>query len=533
MSMHTGSFRIALAVAVCAAAACGGGAALAQEAPKKGGTLIFAVNSDPPNYDCMGTTTFVAMQTLSTHYSTLLKFDPDKYPRVTGGLAQSWTVSPDGLTYTFKLRAGVKFHDGSVLTAEDVKATFERIRDPQAGAVSVRKADYADIAAIETPDASTVVFKLSKPAASMLGNFASPWNCVLSAAKLKSDPEYPKNRIMGTGPFKFVEHVKGSHWVGQRNENYFDKGKPYLDGYRIVFIKGAPMINALQGGQIMAEFRGLSPAERDRLKQTTGDKLKVEETPWLCKFDLFFNTKRQPWSDIRVRRALSMAVDRWKGAENLSRTAFVRAVGGPLRPGYPLAMTEAELVKLPGFGRDGAAAKEEAKKLLAEAGVKDLKFTLLSRSVPMPYEPVGIFLVDQWRQIGVAVELAPKDVAQQKKAMIEGNFDVVLDANCYDTDQPDTQLRLYVSNDKSPVNVSQAIDRELDDLFEKQKRATSEADRAKHIRAFETRAITQGYTVPVVWWHRIVAYDKRIKGWKMSPSHYLNQDLAAVWLAEK
>jgi peptide/nickel transport system substrate-binding protein len=146
---------------------------------------------------------------------------------------------------------------------------------------------------------------------------------------------------------------------------------------------------------------------------------------------------------------------------------------------------------------------------------------------------VGIYLVDQWRQIGVAVELSPKDVAQQKKAMIEGNFDVVLDANCYDTDQPDTQLRLYVSNDKSPVNVSQAIDRDLDDLFEKQKRATSDAERAKHIRAFETRAITQGYTVPVVWWHRIVAYDQRIKGWKMSPSHYLNQDLASVWLAEK
>jgi len=507
--------------------------AMAQEQPRKGGTLVFAVNADPPNYDCMGTTTFVAMQTLSPHYSTLLKFDPDRYPQVKGDLAQSWTVSKDGLTYSFKLKPGVKFHDGTALTAEDVKATFDRIRNPPQGAVSVRKADYADIAAIETPDPQTVVFKLSQPAASMLGNLASPWNCVLSAAKLKSDPEYPKNKIMGTGAFTFGEHVKGSHWTGARFAGYFEKGKPHLDGFRIVFIKGAPMINALQGGQIMAEFRGLSPAERDRLKQTVGEKLKVEETPWLCKFDVFFNVKRQPYSDIRVRRALSLAIDRWKGAEAMSRLAFVRAVGGPLRPGYPLAITDAELQKLPGFGRDGAAAKAEAKKLLKEAGAENLKFTLLSRSVPMPYEPVGIYLVDQWRQVGVTVELSPRDVAQQKKAMIEGNFDVVLDANCYDTDQPDTQLRLYVSNDKSPVNVSQAVDRELDDLFEKQKRATSEADRGKFIRAFEKRAIEQGYTVPIVWWHRIVAYDARLRNWKMSPSHYLNQDLASVWLAEK
>ena len=531
--MRAGYIASGLFVGLAVALAAGGVAAQTQETPRKGGTLIFGVDADPPNYDCAGTTTFVAMQTLSPHYSTLLKFDPDKYPQAKGDLAQSWTISPDGLTYTFKLKPGVKFHDGGALTAEDVKATFDRIRNPPPGAVSVRQADYGDIASIETPDPQTVVFKLGKPAASMINNFASPWNCVLSAAKLKSDPEYPKNRVMGSGAFKFVEHIKGSHWVGARNDSYFEKDKPYLDGFRIVFIKGAPMLNALQGGQIMAEFRGLAPAERDRLKQTVGDKLRVEEMPWLCKFDLFFNVQKQPWSDIRVRHALSMAVDRWKGAEALSRTAFVRAVGGTLRPGYGLAIKDDELAKLPGFGRDGAAAKAEAKKLLQQAGAQNLKFTLLSRSVPMPYEPVGIYLVDQWRQIGVTVELSPRDVAQQKAAMIAGNFDVVLDANCYDTDEPDNQLRLYISNDKSPVNVSHAIDRDLDDLFEKQKRATNEAERAKFIRAFEKRAIEQSYTVPVVWWHRIVARDARIRGWKMSPSHYLNQDLAAVWLAEK
>ncbi|MCK6449613.1 MAG: ABC transporter substrate-binding protein [Alphaproteobacteria bacterium] len=523
--------HLAPAIALALAAAVLAGSVAAQEQPRKGGTLIYAVNSDPPSYECINTTTFAAVQTLNPHYSQLLKFDPDNYPKVKGDVAESWAVAADGLTYTFKLRGDVKFHDGTTLTSEDVKASYERIRNPPAGVVSVRKADYADITAIEAPDPRTVVFKLAKPSASMLANFASAWNCIFSAAKLKSDPEYPKNRIMGSGPFKFVEHVKGSHWVGVRNEDYFDKGKPYLDGFRAVFIKGAPMINALQGGQIMAEFRGVSPAERDRLKQALGDKIVVSEIPWVCKFDVFFNTKKDPYSDIRVRRALSLAIDRWTGAEALSRTAFVRAVGGVLRPGYPLATPESELAKLPGFGRDIQAARAEAKKLLKEAGQENLKFTLTNRSVPMPFHPVAIYLIDQWRQIGVQVEHSPREVAQQKQTMSSGNFEVGLDANCYETDQPDTQLRLYLSADKSPVNFSKAEDRELDELFEKQKRSITEAERAGFIRGFEKRAIEQGYVVPVVWWHRIVAHSAALHGWKILPSHYLNQDLAGVWLA--
>ena len=123
-------------------------------------------------------------------------------------------------------------------------------------------------------------------------------------------------------------------------------------------------------------------------------------------------------------------------------------------------------------------------------------------------------------------------MSQQKAALIGGNFDVGLDANCYDTDEPDTQLRLYISNDLSPVNASHAIDRELDSLFERQKRETSEAARVSLIRQFERRAIEQGYVVPVVWWHRIVAHSAAIRGWRITPSHYLNQDLVNVWLAE-
>ena len=524
-----------IGAALCAATVLVGGVAFAQgagEAPRRGGTLVYAVNAEPPNYDCQTTTTFVMMQTVGTHYSRLLKFNPDKYPAIKGDVAESWDISPDGLAYTFKLRRGVKFHDGTELTSADVKATFDRIRKPPEGIVSVRKARFADIAAIETPDPYTIVFRLSGPSSSMLLTFASPWNCIYSAAKLKEDPRFPERNILGTGPFRFVEHTRGSHWVGQRFDGYFEKGKPYLDGFRAVFMSGAAMINALQGGQIMAEFRGITPSERDRLKGALGDKIAVSESPWLCKMDLFFNMKKPPFDDVRVRHALSLAVDRWRGAEALSRTAFVKTVGSALRPGHPLAMSDAELQKFPGFGRDSQAARAEARRLLKEAGQEGLTFRLLTRSVPMPFSPIAVYLIDQWRQIGVTVENNPLDVAQQKAKYLSADFDVGLDSNCYDMDEPNDMLLLYASADKSPVNFSHAVDRELDALYEKQKDATTEAERIKLIRAFETRMLEQSYTTPVVWWQRIVAHTPALRGWRVLPSHYLNQDLTDVWLAE-
>jgi peptide/nickel transport system substrate-binding protein len=293
------------------------------------------------------------------------------------------------------------------------------------------------------------------------------------------------------------------------------------------------MVNALQGGQIQAEFRGVSPADRDKLKSAVGDKVVISETPWLCKFDLFFNNQKKPYDDIRVRHALSMAIDRWKGAEAMGRVAFVRNVGGVLRPGDPLATDPKEIEKLPGFSRDGAKAKEEAKKLLKEAGAENLSFVLLTRNVQMPFSPVAIYLIDQWRQIGLKITQTALDVSQEKAAFLAGNFDVGLDSNCSDVDEPNTQLLVYLSTDKSPVSFSHFTDRELDGLYEKQKRATSEGERKQLIHDFETRLIQQSYTAPIVWWHRIVVHSRQLKGWKILPSHYLNQDLAGVWLDPK
>jgi peptide/nickel transport system substrate-binding protein len=147
-------------------------AAQSTGTPKRGGVLEFAVDAEPPNYDCHANVSFAFLHPVAPHYSTLLKFDGADYPQVKGDLAESWNVSADKLTYTFKLRPDVLFHDGSHLTATDVKASYERIARPPEGVVSARQVSYASIAAIDTPDARTVVFHLKWPEAAMLANFA-------------------------------------------------------------------------------------------------------------------------------------------------------------------------------------------------------------------------------------------------------------------------------------------------------------------------------------------------------------------------
>src|SRR3954447_26426309 len=339
-------------------------ATLAQEQPVRGGTLIFGINSgDPPTYDCHQSALFPIIHLLTPHYSNLLKIDTPNYPKIIGDLAESWQVADDAKTYIFKLRANVKFHDGSPFSAEDVRASYERIRNPPQGVVSVRQGLMADIESIETPDPLTVIFKLKRPNRALIYAFANPFNCIYSAAKLKENPSFPVRNVMGTGPFKFVEHVAGAHWKGERNKDYFKGDLPYLDGFHAIFTQGAALINALQGSQIMADFRSVTQVDRDRLVGALGSKITVQESPWLNSLLITFNAKKKPFDDAGVRRALSLAVDRWKAAEVLPRSTIMRYVGAYVRPGYAFAAREEDLVKMPGFSRDIEASRAEARRL--------------------------------------------------------------------------------------------------------------------------------------------------------------------------
>src|SRR5262245_14364462 len=245
--------------------ACLASTTLAQQEPTRGGTLVVGINSrDPPSYDSHQSTLFPIIHLLTPHYSNLLRIDLSNYPNVVGDLAESWTVSEDLKTYSFRLRSGVKFHDGSPFSAEDIRASYERIRTPPQGVVSVRQGLVADIETIETPDSDSVVFRLKRPNRALLYAFANPFNCVFSAARLKENPQFPARTVLGTGPFRFVEHIAGAHWKGERFKDYFKPGLPYLDGFQAVFTQGPALINALQGGQIMADLRSVTDVARAR-----------------------------------------------------------------------------------------------------------------------------------------------------------------------------------------------------------------------------------------------------------------------------
>jgi peptide/nickel transport system substrate-binding protein len=507
--------------------------AAADPSPRRGGVLKFAVDAEPPNYDCHGNVSFAALHPIAPHYSTLLKFDTANYPAVKGDLADSWSVSSDRLTYTFKLRPNVVFHDGSPLTSEDVRASYERIVRPPAGVVSVRRVNYAAIGAIDTPDPLTVMFHLKWPEAAMLENFASEWNSIYSAAKLRQDPLFPLDHIMGTGAFTFVEHVKGDHWTGRRFDRYFDAVKPYLDGYRAEFVTGAKMIKAFEDGRIMADFRFIAPNERDELTAARGDQVAIYESPTLLNLLVVFNSKRAPYDDARVRRGLSLAIDRWGGAQALSHKTVLKFVGGLLRPGFSMATPEAELDRLPGYWRDPLASRVEAKRLLAEAGVSRLKIALTNRDLPMPWVPGGDYVAAAWRAIGLEVEQQQLNLKNWTAVLDAGKFDAAIDFAGDYFDDPTLQLTKYVSRDLSPANYSSSTDRYLDALYIGQAVTPDLRRRAAIVREFERHALTQAYTVPLLWYNRIVPTTQELKGWNMTPSQYIGQDLTDVWLDER
>jgi peptide/nickel transport system substrate-binding protein len=500
------------------------------DAPKSGGILTYAVTAEAPTYDCHATTTYAAVHTLAPHYSLLLKVDQDNYPQLKPDLVESWSVSSDGLTYTFKLRSNVVFHDGTPLTSRDVKASFDRIRKPPPGIVSIRQALFEGIASIEAPDPATVVFKLKAPDASFLDSVALPYNCIYSADRLEKDANFPAKNVMGSGPFVFVEHRPGSHWTGKRFDRYWDKGKPYLDGFRAVFIKSAAVVNALQGGQIQAEFRSISPGERVQLLSSLKDRIVIQESPWVCKIDLLFNTEAKPFDDHRIRLALSTAIDRWGGSEGLSKATIVKPVGGPLLPGSPLALKPDELAQLPGFGRDPEKSRAEAKRLLAEARASDLKFKLVNRNVSHPFTPVGVYVIDQWRRIGINVEHLQLDVSPQKFTIANGDYQVAIDAFCADSDDPKPLLLPYLSKERSPRNVTRNSNPQLDALYDRFNASTDPAERTQIAAEMQRLVISGANSVPVIWYSRIVAHVPQMKGWKVTPTHFANQDLADIWL---
>lgn len=511
--------------------------AVADEVPKRGGTLTYLIPTDsPPSFDGHREWTFATAHTATPFYSLLIEVNPENLSSTTDFVCDLCTAMPqptdNGTTYTFKIRQGVKFHDGATLTAADVAASWNKIVFPPPGIISTRQSNYSMIEKIEAPDPETVVFHLKFPTTAFLPALADPMGWIYEKAKLDQDPHWYEKNIDGTGPFKFAGYEAGQYIKGVRNPDYYRPGLPYLDGFTGVYAdKQAVRVDALRADRAAIEFRGLPPSVRDELKQSIGDQLAVQESDWNCSNLITPNHARKPFDDVRVRRALTLALDRWHGAPGLAKIAVMRTVGAGVFPGSPLAATKEELEQLAGFRPDIEKSRAEARRLLKEAGAENLKFELLNRTVDQPFKYLGAWLVDEWSKVGLQVAQRVMPTGPWIESMRTGNFDVTIEGGCGDLVNPLVDVSKYLPHSVNAENYGNYDDPEEIALYDKMLREPDPAKQRALMRQFEKYVMDdQAHELMTLWWYRIVPYRSYVKGWHISPSHFLGNSLAAVWL---
>src|SRR5579872_5278848 len=509
---------------------------VADETPKRGGILTYMIPADaPPSLDAHREETYATIHSAAPFYSTLIRvnpMDPGSPDLVCDLCTEMPKPTDNGRTYTFKIRSGVKFHDGALLTADDVAASWNKIIFPPAGVVSPRQSNFVMVDKIEAPDSATVVFHLKFATDAFLPALADPYAWIYSKAKLDKDIHWYEKNIDGTGPFKFVAYETGQSIRGERNPDYFRPNLPYLDGFLGIYAdKQVTRVEAIRSDRAAIEFRGFPPTVRDELKQALGDQLAVQTSDWNCGGLITPNHKRKPFDDPRVRRALTLALDRWGTAPELSKVALVRTVGGVTFPGSPLAPTKEELQQIAGYWPDIEKSRAEARRLLKEAGAENLTFTLLNRSTDQPYKYYGIWVVDDWSKIGVKVTQRVLPVGPWFQAQRSGDFDVTVEGNCQNVVNPLADVGKYLPHTVSEGNYGYFEDEHEVALY---KRMLGELDKSKQkqqLLEFNKYVLDdQAHGIFLLWWQRIVPYRSYVKGWKIGPSHYVNQDLGTVWL---
>lgn len=350
-------------------------------------SLTLAMGAQPDTLDPHATAATSSFQVMRSIYDTLAEVDREG--AIVPALAERWEVSDDGLSWTFTLREGVKFHDGSTLTSEDVKATLERLVSDE---IASPKADeFAAIAAMETPDAATVVLRLSHPSPPLLASLASGWGAILPAAKIAAGHDFT-NHPIGTGPFKLERWVRDSYVELGRFDEHF-AGAPQLERLTIRFVPDSAV--QLQG-LLAGEFDIIdSPAAADHalIRQTPG--LELVQEPSGLVLVVAINSRRPYLSDVRVRKALNYAID--------TATILEVAYGGGVPVG---SYMEAGSPWLPKDIAPYPYDPERAQALLQEAGVP--QGWRLDLVLPQPYEAhihAGQMVQSMLRTVGIDAQI--------------------------------------------------------------------------------------------------------------------------------
>ncbi len=462
--------------------------------PRRGGVLKYALNTDPPKLDPAASGPTGAIDTVcSMVYSRLVNYKPDT-SGVVPDLAEKWEVSPDGKVYTFTLRKGVKWHNGKDFSAEDVRFSFERLLDPKTAAPYA--SNFGKDARVEAVDPATVRFTLPAANAAFLALLAVPPSSIVSKEFVQGGSNLA-DTMMGTGPFKFQDRQPGAQLRLVRNESYYVQGRPYLDGITFKFFPDeTARVTALRTNAV--DFMDFVPqAEQGALVADKNVILYTDKETNLFQFAM--RQDRPPLDNVKVRQALSSAVDREAAlkAALFGRGAVI--TGGPF--------WKSSWAYSPEVQQKYTYDPERARKLLAEAGHPNgFKTTILSNTSFAMHQNTAVTVQSGLKAIGVDAELKLYDFPTAKQRTVKGEFDIVVETVIPTYADPDFLYSFFHSSSLWGQNLKLS-DREVDTWLEQARASTSQGERKKLYTQVLQRLME---TVPMVF---LMTREQADAGW--------------------
>jgi peptide/nickel transport system substrate-binding protein len=389
-------------------------------------SINFALSGNPDTLDPHTTSGTLTFQVIRSFYDTLV--EPDTEGRLVPALAESWEVSEDNLTWAFTLRDDVVFHNGDELTSADVKATFERLMDPETS--SPKANEFNAVEAIETPDERTVVMQLAEPYAPLLSTLASGWGAILPKSLIDADHDFA-NQPVGTGPFVFEEWVRDNRIVMSKNNSYWMEDLPRVDRVVInVIVEPSVQVQGLVAGDL--DIIDTVPSEELAMLEEN-DETKVLQDLSALVMVLAMNTEREPLNQVPVRQAISQAIDK--------QAVLDTAYGGGEPVSTFMDYSDPYYVDYSGMlPHDPAAAREK----LEEAGVDTEE--PLTMALPQNYDAhvqAGQIYEDMLSEVGLNIELQLVDWSTWLSDVYSGgNYDLTVIGHTGKLD-PDGRLAGY------------------------------------------------------------------------------------------
>src|SRR5215470_4594592 len=371
--------------------------------PKSGGVLNMMLREDlSQGFSIHETSTISTVWPAMPCLNNLVLFDPlkktESVDTIIGELAEKWSWQDNYRNLVFFLRKNVKWHDGQPFTSKDVKFTFDMLREaPDAPAklrINPRKDWYANVEAVEAPDPRTVVFRLKRPQPSLLLMLASGYSPIYAA---HVPPAQYRTACVGTGPFKVKEWRKGEFVDYVKNPDYFVKGRPYLDTLRYVVIENrGTRMSALQSGKLDVSFPGeMTKTIAEQIKKAV-PQMVVTTVGQAVSDNIVMNVKKPPFDNLKVRLAVSYAIDRRGLIQAVHQGGAVLGAALPPKPWGIWGIGEQGLLALPGYSKP-ADEKAKAKKIMAEVGYtpeKPLKVEIVTRAIAL-YVDMASFVINE------------------------------------------------------------------------------------------------------------------------------------------